>query len=228
MDTPMPAPRPADSPGSPLGPGSPSCPSFPGAPGRPGIPGIPWHLKLSWPSSGSASRSSSRFSTRRGQELDPMSIWGRSWVGRELSRPPAPRPPSSPSPPRGRPPQPSGASLPSPGPRPLGAHRRLGWRPSLFSQVRLSLGPCFRRVAGVGVGELPFALTWTGGRFLVWSQDVLRSAFLLQGRKTPSRSGCSKEGPEQTGRPPPRPSPSPQHHIPFPIIFPDSILSFGC
>lgn len=139
--------------------------------------------------------------------------------------------------PRGRPSQPSGADLPSPAPRPLGLHNGWGMGTSSSSSgpglaemgTLLPLtnqavpGATFQEVAAGKSCHLPSPAQvggfWSGHR------DVLRSASPLQGRRTPCQCGHSKKGLGRLCCPLPS---SPQYHIPFPIIFPDSILSLGC
>lgn len=87
--------------------------------------------------------------------LAPLSILGKELDGESSAGPPAPRAPSSPSHSRAHPSPPSGTSLPSRGP--FLELREDGDPPS--AQIRLSLGPCLRKVVGE---KLPAALTWTG------------------------------------------------------------------
>lgn len=150
----------------------------------------------------------------------------------------APGPPSSHClSPGDRPSQPLGANLPSPAPRPWGPPD--GWGVGSLLQAQdpgsaetgtllpvpsqaASEATCQEAAAGKSC-PLP-SPGWVGG-VRSGHGEVLGPASPLQGRRTPCPSGPSQEDPERTGRPPPA---SPQNHIPFPIIFPDSVLYSGC
>lgn len=90
--------------------------------------------------------------------------------------------------PRGRPSQPSGADLPSPAPRPLGLHNGWGmgpflqaqspaerrWGPSFLSQIRLSLGPRFRKWQRGKAAICPHLDRWeVSGLVTEMSSDLL-------------------------------------------------------
>lgn len=142
-------------------------------------------------------------------------------MGRELSCLPAPGMPSSPS-------LSPGAVLLSPQeltslPRPLAPWDcTMDGERGLFFKLRSRLsgdgdppsshksGCPWGHVSGSESGEkLPFALTWTGGRFLVWSQRCPQICFPSPRQEDTVSVWTQQEGPGQTVLSPPLLSPIP-------------------
>lgn len=225
----------------PLRPWKSIVPILPWCPGQAGHPWDPVAACVGLAPEGQQQQEQQQLQPKVGQGAGPHVHPGEG-TGRERAElsPPAPHLPPTLSFPRTRPPQPSGARFPA-SPRSLTMD---GWwglffspgpgaQASFPSHTKLPLAPRFRKVAeGGGNGHLP--IPGQGSRPHLWvsgfwpgHRDVLRSASPLPDKRTRCQSGQSKDCPKQGWAP----SPSralPQSHIPFPRIFPDLTLSFGC
>lgn len=193
----------------------------------------------------SSTRRSHRWSRKQGRELDPVSILGKALDGEraELVHLVA-HPPPHPFTPQGLSFSALRSLLPSPKPLTPWDHMKDGegsssWSPGpQICRVEASsshIASCPQgHVSGRWQGETAILPHLGRGPGLTLGQEVsslvteMSSSWPPRSQAAGRRVRVDRQGGPRAGwAAPSLSSPFPQSHIPFPIIFPDSILSFG-